>query len=102
MATVMVRAQAQPKVSVASTRRGVRDTVAQPDSALSSSRFSRLYAARCSGRGGALVNNLAFDEFQSPLRGEVFGTFFFNNGYINFGCGFQSPLRGEVFGTRII
>ena len=60
--------------------------------------FSRLYAARCSGRRISPEQSRGLQEFQSPLRGEVFGTMQGNvlGGQNNT---FQSPLRGEVFGT---
>jgi hypothetical protein len=37
-------------------------------------RFSRLYAARCSGHLAAHLRDAQIEPFQSPLRGEVFGT----------------------------
>ena len=85
--------------------------------------FSRLYAARCSGQALVELKRGMKETFQSPLRGEVFGTFtasiFLNEQYvvsvaftrrgvrdrfftIKHGPSklFQSPLRGEVFGTH--
>ena len=86
------------RVSVAFTRRGVRDVSTWRYSVRFSGRFqsplrgevfgttslrmgivrftsfSRLYAARCSGRQLRGDRQLREDRFQSPLRGEVFGT----------------------------
>ena len=110
-------------VSVAFTRRGVRDrffTIKHGPSKLFQSplrgevfgtilvalgypdpyRFSRLYAARCSGRG-RIRRRLRALLFQSPLRGEVFGTIDTPFTVLRVAHWFQSPLRGEVFGTAV-
>ena len=62
--------------------------------------FSRLHAARCSGRRLAELTNGGKIEFQSPSCGAVFGTMD-GRGTNTSKNTFQSPSCGAVFGTRL-